>query len=166
MVNWYLKNHLIVCKKISSVITYFLNGSCEKIILSNLSKIFVCPLGINNLNLQIEIRNRWSNSTECFLLLVSQSLSHLWLFVTPWTAERQASLSFTISRSLLKFMSIESVMPSKHLILCLPLLLLPSMFPSIRVFCNELPLRMRWPKCWEFQLQHESFQWIFRTDFF
>ena len=66
-----------------------------------------------------------------------QSLSHVWLFATPWTAARQASLSITNSRSLLKLMSIESVMPSNHLILCYPILLPPSIFPSIRVFSNE-----------------------------
>ena len=74
-----------------------------------------------------------------------QSLSHVWLFETPWTAARQASLSITNSRSLLKLMSIESVMPSNHLILCRPLLLLPSIFPSIRVFSNESVLLIRWP---------------------
>ena len=79
-----------------------------------------------------------------------QSLSCVWLFVTPWTAAHQASLSFTISRSLLKFTSIESVMPSSHLILCCPLLQQPSVFPSIRVFSNELVLCIRWPKCWSF----------------
>ena len=71
---------------------------------------------------------------------VVQSLSHVQLFVTPWTAAHQASLSFTISQSLLKLISIESVMPSNHLFLCRPLLLLPSVFPSIRVFSNELAL--------------------------
>ena len=70
--------------------------------------------------------------------------------VTPWTAERQASLSITNSRSLLKFMSVESVMPSNHLILCHPFLLLPSIFPSIRVFSNESALRIKWPKYWSF----------------
>ena len=70
--------------------------------------------------------------------------------VTPWTAGRQASLSITNSRSLLKLMSIESVMPSSHLILSRPLLLLPSIFPSIRVFSNEAALRIRWPKYWSF----------------
>ena len=72
------------------------------------------------------------------------------LFVTPWTAACQASLSITSSQSLLKLMSIESVMPSNHLILCHPLLLLPSIFPSIRVFSNEPILRIRWPKYWSF----------------
>ena len=79
-----------------------------------------------------------------------QSLSHVQLFVTPWTAVRQASLSFTNSRSLLKLMSIELVMPSNHLILCHPLLLLPSIFPSIRLFSNESVLHIRWPKDWVF----------------
>ena len=79
-----------------------------------------------------------------------QSLSHVWLFATPWTAARQASLSITNSRSLPKLMSIESVMPSNHLILCHPLLLLPPIPPSIRVFSNESTLFMRWPKYWSF----------------
>ena len=81
---------------------------------------------------------------------VVQLLSHLWLFVTPWTAAYQVSLSFTISWNLLRLMSIESVMPSNHLILCHPLLFLPSIFPSIRVFSNESALRIRWPKYWSF----------------
>ena len=75
---------------------------------------------------------------------------HIQLFATPWTTEQQASLSFSISQSLLKLMSIESVMPSSHLILCHPLLLLPSIFPSIRVFFPESALRIRWPKYWSF----------------
>ena len=81
-----------------------------------------------------------------------QSLSCVRLFVTPWTAARQASLSITNSRSLLKFMSIESVMPSNHLILCHPLIFLPSIFPNIRVFSNESALRTRWPEDWSFSL--------------
>ena len=83
---------------------------------------------------------------------VVQSLSRVQLFVTPWTAARQASLFFTISRSLLKLMSFESVMPSNHLILCCPLLLLPSIFPSIGVFSNESALHIRWPKYWSFNI--------------
>ena len=78
-------------------------------------------------------------------LFIVQLLSHIWLFVTPWTAACQASLSFTISWSLFKLMSVESGMPSNHLILCHPLLLLPSVFPSIRVFSSESVLRIRWP---------------------
>ena len=79
-----------------------------------------------------------------------QSLSHVQLFVTPWTAACQASLSITNSQSLLKFMSIEPVMPSNYLILCHPFLLLPSIFPSIRDFSNESVLHIRWPKYWSF----------------
>ena len=81
-----------------------------------------------------------------------QSLSHVRLFATPWIAACQASLSITNSRSSLKLMSIEWVMPSSHLILCRPLLLLPPVPPSIRVFSNESTLRMRWPKYWSFSL--------------
>ena len=81
-----------------------------------------------------------------------QLLSHVQLFATPWTAACQASLSITNSRSMLKLMSIESVRPSNHLILCRPLLLLPSIFPSIRVFSNESILHIRWPKYWSFDL--------------
>ena len=84
-------------------------------------------------------------------------LSRVQLFATPWTAKCQASLSITNSQSLLKLMSIESVMPSNHLILCHLLLLLPSMFLSIRVFSNESALCIRWPK-YQFQLQHQSSQ--------
>ena len=80
----------------------------------------------------------------------AQELSHLQLFPAPWTAAGQASLSITNSQSLLKLMSIESVMPSNHLILCRPLLLLPSIFPSIRVSSNESVLHIRWPKYWGF----------------
>ena len=79
---------------------------------------------------------------------IVQSLSRVQLFATPWTAACQASLFFTIFRSLLKLISIESVMSSNHLVLCLPLLLLPSIFPSIRVFSSELALHIRWPKYW------------------
>ena len=79
-----------------------------------------------------------------------KSLSHVWLFVIPWTAARQASMSIVNSWSLLKLMSVESVMPSSHLILCRPLLLLPLIPPSIRVFSNESVLCIRWPKCWSF----------------
>ena len=86
----------------------------------------------------------------CVCISSVQLLSHVWLFATPWTAARQASLSITSSRSPPKPMSIESVMPSNHLILFRPLLLLPSIFPSIRVFSNESALHIRWPKYWSF----------------
>ena len=83
-------------------------------------------------------------------IFVVQWLSQVRLFATPWTAARQASLSFTISQSLLKLMSIELVTPSNHLILCCPFIFLPSIFPSIRVFSNESVLHIRWPKYWSF----------------
>ena len=94
-----------------------------------ISKVYECPL-------------------LCFLSQSVQLLSPVWLFATPWTAACQASLSITISQSLLKLMSIESVMPSNHLILCCPLLLLSSIFPRIRIFSNESLLCIRQPKYW------------------
>ena len=81
-----------------------------------------------------------------------QSLSHVQLFTTPWITMCHASLSFTVSWSLLKFMSIESVILSNHLILCCPRLLLHFVFPNIRVFSNESAFRIRWPKCWSFSI--------------
>ena len=100
-----------------------------------------------------------------------QSLSHVWLFSTPWTVACQASLFITNSQSLLKLMSIKSVMPPNHLILCQPLLLLPSIFPSIRAFSNESGLRIRWPQYWSFSFSispsHEySGPISFRMDWF
>ena len=86
-----------------------------------------------------------------------QLLSRVWLFVAPWAAARQASLSITKFQSLSKLMSIESVMPSNHLIPCCPLLLLPSIFPSIRVFSNESALHIRWPKYWSFSFNISPF---------
>ena len=97
-----------------------------------------------------EIRTIWSWLIILFVVL--QSLSRVWPFATPWTAVRQAFLSFTISRSLRKLKSTESVMPSNQLVLCHPLVLLPSIFPSIRVFSNELVLHIRRPKYWRFSL--------------
>ena len=85
-----------------------------------------------------------------YIVVVIQLLSCVWIFVTPWTAAHQASLFFTISWSLLKLMSLELVMPSNHLILCHSLLLLPSIFPSIRIFSNESAVCIRWPKYWSF----------------
>ena len=89
-------------------------------------------------------------SLASFVFSSVQSLSCIRLFATPWTAAHQASLSITNSWSLLKFMSIKLVMPSNHLILCHLLLLLPSVFPGIKVFSNESVLCIRWPKCWSF----------------
>ena len=85
-----------------------------------------------------------------------QSLSHVQLFVTLWNVAHQASLSFTTTQSLLKLMSIESLMPSNPLILCCPLLLLPSIFPSTRVFSSDSVLRIRWPKYWSFSFSISS----------
>ena len=93
-----------------------------------------------------------------------QSLSRVWLFATPWTPASQASLSITNSRSPTKPMSTDSVMQSNYLILCHPLLLLPSIFLSIRIFSSELGLRIKVVKVLEFQLQHQSLQWTPRTD--
>ena len=102
--------------------------------------------------LQVNMFDGSGGAISCLASSV-QSLSRVWLFVTPWITGHQTSLSITNSQSLLKLMSIESVMPSKHFILCHPLLLLPSTSPAlkfIRVFSNELILRIRWPKYWSF----------------
>ena len=93
---------------------------------------------------------QWNTQQQWESVQSVQSLSHIQLFVTPWTSAHQASLSITNTQSLLKPMSIELVMPSNHLILCPPLLLLASIFPSIRVFSNESLLHIRWPKFWSF----------------
>ena len=98
--------------------------------------------------------------------VVVQSLSCVSLFVTPWAAAPQASLSFTIPQSLLKFMSIELVMLSNHLILSHSLLLLPSVFPSISVFSNEPALRIRWPKYWSFSFSISPTSEYSQVDFF
>ena len=110
----------------------------------------------------------WIQSFVDYVVMFSsvQSLSHVWLFETPWTAACQASLSITNSRNPPKLMSFESVMPSNNLILCRPLLLLHSIFPSIGVFSNESPFHSRWPKyCGPFQnlmdRQLENFSWNF-----
>ena len=109
-------------------------------------------------NIQVETRNSfnllfdysWCHISVLVQFSSVQSLSRVWLFATPWIAARQASLFITNSRSSLKLTSIESVMPSSHLILCHPLLLLPPIPLSIRLFSNESTLRMRWPKYWSF----------------
>ena len=103
-----------------------------------------------------EVYSCYFGSLPRFVVVV-QLLSHVHLFATPWTAAHQASLSFTISRSLLKLMSIESVMPSNRLILCHPLLLLPSVFPSIRAFSNESVLLIRWPEYGSFSFSISLF---------
>ena len=113
---------------------------------------------------EVELQKAFPNSSV-------QSLSHVPLFVTPWTAARLASLSITNSWSLLKLMFIESVMPSNHLILCHPILLLPSIFPSIRIFSSESALHIRWPEYWSFSFSIcPSNEWSglisFRVDWF
>ena len=95
-----------------------------------------------------KVERKWE--TRWKHCVVSQSLSHVQFFATPWTVACQASLSFAVSWSLLRFVSIKLVMLSNHLILCHPFLLLLSIFPSIRVFSNELALHIRWPKYWSF----------------
>ena len=95
---------------------------------------------------KLSVSKNVSVTCICFLEFVVRSLSCVQLFATPWTAARQASLFFTMSQSLLKFMSTEPMTPSNHLILCLPLLLPPSIFPSIRVFSSESVLHIRWSK--------------------
>ena len=113
----------------------------------------------------VTICNGFGCSYNFLINTVVQLLSCVRFFVTPWTAASQASLSFTISQNLLKLMSIVSVMLSKHLILCCPLLLMPSIFPSIRVFFQWVSSLHQVAKLLELQLQHQSFQWRFRTDF-
>ena len=127
----------------------------------------------------LENKKLWNQQATLFTVEIScfqspaywgassvQSLSSVWLFATPWTAARQASLSITNSQSLLKLMFIELVMPSNHFILCRPLLLLPSIFPSIRVFSNESVLRVRWPEYWSFASASNEYSGLisFRID--
>ena len=113
-------------------------------------------------------QNNWQVSLNTFcIVIVVQSPSRVWLFGTPWTAARQASLSFTISWSLPKFMSIAAVMWSSHLILWRPLLLLSSIFPSIKDFSTESAVLIRWPKYWSFSPSNEYSGVIsFRIDWF
>ena len=115
------------------------NKNERKVILTSSGYFVLLPL----FEVELKLRANFKFSSV-------QSLSPVQLFATPWTAARQASLSITNSQSLLKPMSIEPVMPSSHLILCRPLLLLPPIPPSIRVFSNESALRIRWPKYWSF----------------
>ena len=134
----------------------------KQTLFGQLAKLEVCALDDNNkFMLKFSIWgpqcccSLWGNCPCCYCCSVThfssvQSLSCVWLSATPWIAARQDSLSITNSRSSLKFTSIESVMPSSHLILCRPLFLLPSIPPSIRVFSNESTLHMMWPKYWSF----------------
>ena len=134
-----------VVKMLSCIIPSNLNGVLES---SPPQMSFPCVmddcLRLNNL------QNAYLIQRLTLCISYVQLLSRVWLFATPWTAAHQASLSITNSWSLLKLMSIESVMPSNHLILCHPLLLPPSIFPSIKVFSNESVLCIRWPMYWSF----------------
>ena len=107
------------------------------------------PGGLPSIGSQ-RVGHDWATKHSKHLCQSVQWLSHVWLVAIPWPAARQASLSITSSPSLLKLMFIELVMPPNHLILCRPLLLLPSIFPSIRVFSKESVLHIRWPKYWSF----------------
>ena len=130
-------NHLILCRPLLLLPSIFPSIR----VFSNESAVRIRWPKYWNFSFSISPSNEFSSV---------QSLSHVQLFPTPWTAACQASLSIPNSQRLLKLMCIESVMPSNHLILCHPLLLLPSIFPSIRVFSNESTLRIRWPKYWSF----------------
>ena len=122
-------------------------------------------------SVKIQFSNSLKKFTYLFMFSSGQLLSCVRLFATPWTAARQAALSITNSQRMLKFMSIESVMPSNCLILCCPLLLLPSILPSVRVFSNKSVFRIRWPKYWSFSFSispsNEHSELIsFRIDWF
>ena len=114
----------------------------------------------------IDLVISYLSSLSNLICVVLQTLSGVQLFATLWTAAHQASLSITNSQSLLKLMSIESVMPTNHLILCCPLLLLPSIFPSIRVFSSESTLCISWPKYWSFSVSLSNEYSGFRIDCF
>ena len=109
------------------------------------------------------VRHDWATTYSSMEFSSVQSLSRVWLFATPWTAAHQASQAITNSWSLLKLISIKSVMPSNYLILCHPLLLLPSIFPRIRVFSNESVLHIRRPKYWSFSfsiIPSSEYSWL------
>ena len=134
--------------------------------------LFIWWLGRGYIMLEVQSASQSGSSSPLSGLVILLLLfSRVQLFATPWTAAHQASLSFTISWSLLKLMSIESVMPFNHLSLCHPLLLSPSIFPSIRVFSNESVLRIRWLKYWSFSFNISPFSEYsglisFRIDWF
>ena len=138
-------------RKYSGKLNVWYNSRCSLYILLTIKDTFlkslIETLTVQNL-MRFTVLNTSTNTGDCVSSV--QSLSHVRLSATPWIAARQASPSITNSRSSTKLISIESVMPSSHLILCHPLSLLPPIPPSIRVFSNESTLRMRWPKYWSF----------------
>ena len=142
-------------KSASTLTLDFQPAECEKISFCCLSHS-ICVKQIHTVVYKVQATSQHIMKLV-FKPVSDQSLSRVRLFATPWTAARQASLSITNSQTLLKLMSIESVMPSSHLILCGPLLLLPSIFPSIRVFSNESALRIRWSKYWSFSFSISPF---------
>ena len=135
-----------------------------------LTVIVILTITTSQQDLELHPFLTWLLQVLGLFAVVIQSFSHAQLLAAPWTAAHQASLSFTISRSLLKLMSIESVMPSNHLILCCPLLLLLSIFSNIRVSSNELALHIRWPEYWSFNFSispsNEYALVSFRMDWF
>ena len=156
-------NHKFLCSKTQcgSQNCRITSGIC--ILLSKTARLRGCKLKQFTIYLS-PLALKWCNYCQClslkfgwgfintFRISSVQTLSRVWLIAIPWTAARQDSLSTTNSWSLLKLTSIESVMPSNHLILCCPLLLLPSIFPSIRVFSSESVLHIRWPNYWSYRI--------------
>ena len=132
--------------------------SSKSVLRRALSSDFPCqvPSSLPSLTLHLIIMTSHIYTFISSYVVVVQSLGHVWLFVTPWTTADQALLSLTISQSLSKFMFLESVIPSNHLILCHSLLLLPSIFPSIRIFSSDSSLHIRWPKYWSFSINPSS----------
>ena len=144
---------LPVCSLFSLYLCWVDSSLFEFLILIRPTLSIFSVLYVYELYLIEAAQQQWHISSFFFYFWnLVQSLSHVWLFVTPWTAAHQASLSVTISCSLFKLMSLELMIPSNHLILCHSLLLLPSIFPSIRVFSQELGLHIRWPKYWSFSI--------------
>ena len=148
--NYIIKLYLIMCKSSpiilnDNLITLVIYGPCRHFLNNKIAKWKSSHLPSSLLNICFFKKHSASISVQFSLV---QLLSHVWFFATTWTAAPQASLSITNSQCLPKPMSIESVMPSNHLTLCCPLLLLPSIFPNIRFFSNESALRIRWPKYW------------------
>ena len=143
--------HLLSFLSVTYIISHPACGQPDPWLVSSHSFFFFA--GRSPVILSFRARGAWGPQVNFSVQFSSvQSLSRIWLFATPWTAACQASRSITNSQSLPKLMSIESVMPSNHLILCRPLLLPPSIFPSIRVFSNEAVLHIRWPKHWSFNI--------------